>query len=257
MNGPHDLGGQHGMGPIAPERNEPTFHAEWEKRGARHHAFLWRFRCLDAGRKPARARKPAPATYLSRAIMKSGRGALGNASEAPRLRDGSRARRRPYARQGAGAEAGAHSGYGGRRARQGRAMRTGRSKCRRVLPPARECVRRTSIRRATRACRATPAPGQAWCEAVQGGFVFPDDNAHGRGENPQWLYTVVFDAGEIWGEGADPRLPSLSMPGRAILNPHRSTPAPARSRFWLRRNCQNRARAIPSLPNPGRRSPSP
>jgi nitrile hydratase len=43
-------------------------------------------------------------------------------------------------------------------------------------------------------------------EAVQGTFVFPDDNAHGRGENPQWVYTVVFDGDEIWGEGADPSL---------------------------------------------------
>ena len=32
MNGPHDLGGQHGLGPVAPEPNEPCFHAEWEKR---------------------------------------------------------------------------------------------------------------------------------------------------------------------------------------------------------------------------------
>lgn len=43
-------------------------------------------------------------------------------------------------------------------------------------------------------------------EAVQGSYVFPDDNAHRKGENPQWVYTVVFDAGEIWGEGADPTL---------------------------------------------------
>ena len=32
MNGPHDLGGQHGFGPVAPEVDEPYFHAEWEKR---------------------------------------------------------------------------------------------------------------------------------------------------------------------------------------------------------------------------------
>ncbi|KAE9660927.1 SH3-like domain-containing protein, partial [Escherichia coli] len=43
-------------------------------------------------------------------------------------------------------------------------------------------------------------------EAVQGSFVFPDDNAHGKGENPQWLYTVVFDGAEIWGGDADPTL---------------------------------------------------
>ncbi len=34
MNGAHDLGGMHGLGPInpEPEREEPLFHAEWEKR---------------------------------------------------------------------------------------------------------------------------------------------------------------------------------------------------------------------------------
>ena len=32
MNGPQDLGGQMGFGPVAPERNEPVFHADWERR---------------------------------------------------------------------------------------------------------------------------------------------------------------------------------------------------------------------------------
>jgi nitrile hydratase beta subunit len=32
MNGVHDLGGMHGMGPINPEPNEPVFHADWERR---------------------------------------------------------------------------------------------------------------------------------------------------------------------------------------------------------------------------------
>src|SRR5690349_9896983 len=32
MNGPHDLGGQMGLGLVAPERDEPVFHAAWEKR---------------------------------------------------------------------------------------------------------------------------------------------------------------------------------------------------------------------------------
>ena len=31
MNGVHDLGGMHGMGPINPEPNEPVFHAPWER----------------------------------------------------------------------------------------------------------------------------------------------------------------------------------------------------------------------------------
>lgn len=30
MNGPHDLGGMHGLGAIPIEENEPVFHSEWE-----------------------------------------------------------------------------------------------------------------------------------------------------------------------------------------------------------------------------------
>jgi nitrile hydratase subunit beta len=41
-------------------------------------------------------------------------------------------------------------------------------------------------------------------ERVQGCHVFPDTNAHFLGEQPQWLYTVRFDARELWGEEADP-----------------------------------------------------
>jgi nitrile hydratase subunit beta len=32
MNGAHDMGGMQDMGPIRPEKNEPIFHAEWERR---------------------------------------------------------------------------------------------------------------------------------------------------------------------------------------------------------------------------------
>ena len=32
MNGGHDLGGMHGLGPIEVEQNEPVFHDEWERR---------------------------------------------------------------------------------------------------------------------------------------------------------------------------------------------------------------------------------
>lgn len=32
MNGAHDMGGMHGMGPIVREENEPVFHHEWERR---------------------------------------------------------------------------------------------------------------------------------------------------------------------------------------------------------------------------------
>jgi nitrile hydratase len=32
VNGVHDLGGMHGMGPVVREENEPPFHEAWERR---------------------------------------------------------------------------------------------------------------------------------------------------------------------------------------------------------------------------------
>lgn len=41
---------------------------------------------------------------------------------------------------------------------------------------------------------------------VHGTHVFADANAQGLGEQPQWLYTVVFDGAELWGAEAQPGL---------------------------------------------------
>jgi nitrile hydratase len=41
-------------------------------------------------------------------------------------------------------------------------------------------------------------------ERVHGCHVFPDTNARGEGENPQWLYAVRFDGRELWGPDGDP-----------------------------------------------------
>jgi nitrile hydratase subunit beta len=39
-------------------------------------------------------------------------------------------------------------------------------------------------------------------ERVHGAHVLPDTNAHGHGEHPEWLYTVVFDATDLWDDAA-------------------------------------------------------
>ena len=39
--------------------------------------------------------------------------------------------------------------------------------------------------------------------AVYGPHVFADTHAHGLGEQPQWLYNVVFTGRELWGDDAD------------------------------------------------------
>lgn len=38
---------------------------------------------------------------------------------------------------------------------------------------------------------------------VQGAWVFPDTNAHGRGEHPQTVYAVSFAGRELWGDGTE------------------------------------------------------
>jgi nitrile hydratase len=43
-------------------------------------------------------------------------------------------------------------------------------------------------------------------EALRGCHVFPDTVAIGKGEDPQWLYTVLFDGRELWGESAEASL---------------------------------------------------
>jgi len=39
---------------------------------------------------------------------------------------------------------------------------------------------------------------------VEAAAVFPDTNAHFRGEDPQFVYTVRFESGELWGADAEP-----------------------------------------------------
>ena len=77
MNGPHDLGGRDGFGPIAPEQDEPLFHGDWEKRamavtlaaGAMGHWTIDESRHAreDDGHVPrAHIRPPAAACYERR-----------------------------------------------------------------------------------------------------------------------------------------------------------------------------------------------
>lgn len=37
-------------------------------------------------------------------------------------------------------------------------------------------------------------------EHVHGAHVLPDTNAHDLGEQPEWLYTVVFEAADLWAD---------------------------------------------------------
>jgi nitrile hydratase beta subunit len=48
-------------------------------------------------------------------------------------------------------------------------------------------------------------------ERIHGVHVFPDTNASGLGESPQWLYTVAFDAKELWGDQEPQQRATISV----------------------------------------------
>ncbi len=94
MNGPHDLGGQMGFGPVAPEKDEPCFHAEWEKRalGLTLSSGAFGAWTIDESRH-ARENIP-PADYLSASYYEIWTRALEVAARTARIRNGRRDRRR-------------------------------------------------------------------------------------------------------------------------------------------------------------------
>lgn len=58
-------------------------------------------------------------------------------------------------------------------------------------------------------------------EHVRGVHVFADTNAHGLGEQAQWLYTVVFSGRELWGDAAIAGLSVSIDAWEAYLEPPR------------------------------------
>ncbi|WLR98255.1 nitrile hydratase subunit beta [Shinella sumterensis] len=201
MNGPHDLGGQHGFGPVAPEPNEPYFHGDWEKRalGVTLSCGAFGAWTIDESRH-ARENIP-PATYLSASYYEIWIRALETLLarhgfvSAEELSTGRMLEKGAVPKRVLTADmVPAVLAKGGPCDRPVAATP-------RFAVDARVRTRNFNPTTHTRLPRY--ARGKVGVvEAVQGSFVFPDDNAHGRGENPEWVYTVVFDGGEIWGEDA-------------------------------------------------------
>ena len=45
---------------------------------------------------------------------------------------------------------------------------------------------------------------RGYVHSRHGGWVYPDSNAHGKGERPSHLYTVRFEGAELWGAESEP-----------------------------------------------------
>jgi nitrile hydratase len=205
VNGAQDLGGMMGFGPIRIEPDEPWFHAEWERRAfgvtlAVGATGSW---TLDRSRH-ARETLP-PAEYLASSyyeIWTKGVEKLvvqaGLVSD-DELRAGhALAAPVPVKRVVRAEDVPAVLARGGPVDRPARHP---------ALYAVGDRIRTRNIHRKGHTRLPRYARGrEGVIEIVHGVHVFPDSNAHGQGENPQWLYTVRFAGRELWGADADPTL---------------------------------------------------
>jgi nitrile hydratase beta subunit len=205
MNGVHDMGGMDGFGKVEIEPNEPVFHAAWEARTmalVRAMGAAGAFN-IDTSRFYREALPPH--VYLSSSYYKKWLLGLEDLL--------------------------VEKGYlGPDEVKAGRALKETKA------PPKGKFTRDQVERILTRGNFSRPAQAPAKFKAgdlvrakninptthtrlpryVRGHVgvierdhgvqVFPDTAATGAGENPQWLYTLVFDARELWGDDADPTL---------------------------------------------------
>jgi nitrile hydratase subunit beta len=204
MNGVHDMGGMHGMGPVQAEKNEPVFHARWE---ARVYAITraigaWRKWNIDTGRHHIEL--IAPADYLrmsyyekwhvrmvelllktgliTRSELESGKPEPGSVKLTPALRP-----------------------------EQVAALALNRniaSSHDPKIPPRFKVGQRVQARNInplghTRLPRyARGKTGKI--DRDHGVYNFPDTSAHGLDPKRQHVYSVRFAARELWGAQASP-----------------------------------------------------
>lgn len=187
MNGPQDLGGAHGFGPVVPEADEPVFHEPWERKafalsvlmGA---AGLW---TLD-GSRHARESLP-PAVYLASSYYEIWfaalealvieAGVLGEDPPSPK-RVLEAADVRPAMARGFPSD------------RPGPAPRFAVG----------ERVRVRQMNPATHVRAPRYVRGHVGTIVMRHGcHVLPDTSAHGKGEHPTPLYNVAFSAHDLWG----------------------------------------------------------
>jgi nitrile hydratase beta subunit len=205
MDGAHDMGGVAWSGPVQPEPNEPVFHAEWERR-----AFAMTLAMAMPGgwnidmSRFAREDRP-PGEYLDksyyqiwlagleRLLLERGL-VVHDEIDAGKPRNPAKPVPRTLTPDGVAAM-----------------LHRGGPTEREAKDPARfapgDRVRAKIMHPATHTRLPRYVRGHVGAvERVLGCHVFPDSNATGAGENPQWLYTVTFDGRELWGETSDPNL---------------------------------------------------
>lgn len=204
MNGVHDMGGMHGYGKVEPDADERPFHAAWEARvlamqRAIRAARAWN---IDMSRDAIERQPPRrylTASYYERWLMGMETNVVEKGLIDPDEIAAGRALRpgKPVAHVMTKDDLG-HSFTRGSFSRppgdEARFQPGERVRTKNINPPTHTRLPRYARGR------------EGVIEAVRGCHVFPDAVTTGRGEDPQWLYTVVFDGRQLWGAHADPTL---------------------------------------------------
>jgi nitrile hydratase subunit beta len=197
MNGGQDLGGRHGLGPIEPEQNEPVFHSQWERRVfactlAMGATGEWN---IDASRFARENRNPGDyikASYYQvwlyglEALLRERELLLDGELETGTLQDTRPVKKILHGNQ------------------VNTVLKAGGACDRQVSTSAKFAIGDTITARNINPKTHTRLPGYVRGKvgiiaAVNGAFVFPDSNAQSLGEDPQYCYSVRFEATELWG----------------------------------------------------------
>ena len=202
MNGVHDMGGMHGFGPVIEETNEPWFHARWEAVSfalvrIMGMAGFWN---LDMSR--ASHENMPPHIYLGSSyydrwarnlekqlvdheLVTQDEMAAGHAIHPPK-----QLKRKIKPEDAIKLTA------------RGSYARTASAPAQFAVG---DSIRAKNINPPTHTRLPRYVRGHAGVvEAIRGCHVFPDSITTGKGEDPQWLYTVVFSGRDLWGPESDP-----------------------------------------------------
>jgi nitrile hydratase subunit beta len=214
VNGIHDMGGMHGFGPVVRERDEPVFHADWERRMFALALAVMGSRSFNIDEYRRTIERMPPARYLAASYYERWLYALENlliekgvvagaeievvvaalrahpSSATTKVAAKGEASSHDHTESGPGALSEALVGE--------RSLRRDQSFHPRFKPGDSVLARNVNPEGHTRIPRyARGHHGTIFRD--WGVFVFPDTHAHGAGAKPQHCYAVEFDGRELWG----------------------------------------------------------
>jgi nitrile hydratase len=205
MNGVHDMGGMDGFGKVEVEPNEPPFHHPWEGRVMAMSRAIGANGGINIDMQRFSRESLPPAVYLASSYYRKwflalrqlllDRKMIGidEVAAGHSLRPSPPLPRGTFSLQDVG-----------RVTARGSFQREVSASP--IFKPG-DVVRAKNINPVTHTRLPRYVRGHiGTIERINGSHVFPDSSAQGKGDDPQWLYTVVFSGRELWGAEADPTL---------------------------------------------------